>query len=428
MERDLLKLKAAALVLLSLCFSMGAHASVTMYNNYNGIRYGYDFANRIAVVAALQNDHYTGDITIPSSTYTPFGNLTVTKIEATAFQNCTGLTSVSLPSTITTIEASSFLNDSSLTKVTLGDSVTTIGKSAFKNCVALSDINLPSALTVLQDSAFYASGLTSVKLPENVIKMGTFVFSQCAKLKSFDTGETTNIIGEYMLANDPALTSLHIGASVTEIKMRAFLEDNNLMTFTVPASVNRLAQELFHRRGSSVRMNKIVIEDADEGIKNIQKTTFYRCAPDTAYIGRDMGAIQGCSTAYYLTIGPKVKSLDTDNGVFPYQTKYRIITLLFTDPTQLQIKKFRDEVYASTKLIVPDGTKAAFQADENWGKFANIMEATEYATGIRGISADSNNAVETARYSIGGQAVGKQHKGLSIVRMSDGSVKKVIVK
>lgn len=428
MERDLLKLKAAALVLLSLCFSMGANAVVTMYSVWEGIRYGYDFGNKTAVVAALTDGHYTGDITIPSSIYSPFGSLSVTKIEATAFQNCTGLTSVSMPSTITTIEASSFLNDSSLTKVTLSDSVTTIGKSAFKNCVALSDINLPLALTVLQDSAFYASGLTSVKLPENVIKMGRFVFSKCANLKSFDTGETTNIIGEYMLANDPALSSLHLGANITEIKMRAFLEDKNLMTFTVPASVNRLAQELFHRNGSSVRMNKIVIEDADEGIKNMQKTTFYRCSPDTGYIGRDMAAVQGPASVYYLTIGPKVKSLDTSNGVFPYQTKYKVITLLFTDPTQLKITKFRDEVYAGTKLVVPDGTKAAFQADENWGKFSNIVEATEYTTGIRGVSADSNNAVETARYSIGGQAVGKQHKGLSIIRMSDGSVKKVVVK
>lgn len=49
------------------------------------------------------------------------------------------------------------------------------------------------------------------------------------------------------------------------------------------------------------------------------------------------------------------------------------------------------------------------------------------ATGINNATSTKSNSVEVARYNLSGQAVTKLQKGVNLVRMSDGSVKKMIV-
>lgn len=68
--------------------------------------------------------------------------------------------------------------------------------------------------------------------------------------------------------------------------------------------------------------------------------------------------------------------------------------------------------------------------DANTGAVINVAKAkiTDFASGIDGVNAADGNATETARYNAAGQIVTAPVKGLNIIRMSDGTIRKVIVK
>ncbi len=65
------------------------------------------------------------------------------QIASNAFNGCSNLTSITLPSTLETIGASAFSNCSSLTSITLPSTLTSIGDSAFSNCSSLTSITIP---------------------------------------------------------------------------------------------------------------------------------------------------------------------------------------------------------------------------------------------------------------------------------------------
>ena len=88
-----------------------------------------------------------------------------TSIAESAFQNCKGLTSVTIPNFVTSIGYNVFNDCTGLTSVTIGNSVTEIGSSAFIFCRGLTSITIPNSVTSISDYAFDGcSGLTSVTI------------------------------------------------------------------------------------------------------------------------------------------------------------------------------------------------------------------------------------------------------------------------
>ncbi|MCQ2450256.1 MAG: leucine-rich repeat domain-containing protein, partial [Clostridia bacterium] len=65
---------------------------------------------------------------------------TVTTIGSSAFEGCTGLTSITIPNSVTTIGSYAFYDSYDLTSITIPDSVTTIGERAFYYCKNLTDV------------------------------------------------------------------------------------------------------------------------------------------------------------------------------------------------------------------------------------------------------------------------------------------------
>ncbi len=146
--------------------------------------------------------------TIPSQTFEDCSALssvtlnspTLTTIGYASFKNCQNLASFTMPSTLTSLGAEAFYgtaiknaeipsvtslgngvfeNCNSLASAKLSSSLTSIPNRLFYGCSALTEIgnNLPSGLTSIGDDAFYATGLTSITIPNTVTSIGKAAFS-----------------------------------------------------------------------------------------------------------------------------------------------------------------------------------------------------------------------------------------------------------
>ena len=143
------------------------------YIKYNG---GVHTSNDKLGYAAFSNCSGLTSLTIPSS---------VTSIGEYAFDGCSGLTSLTIPSSVTSIGEHAFYGCSGLTSLTIPSSVTSIGKSAFDGCSGLTSLTIPSSVTSIGESVFFGcSGLTSFTIPSSVTSIGWGAFCGCSGLTS----------------------------------------------------------------------------------------------------------------------------------------------------------------------------------------------------------------------------------------------------
>ena len=140
----------------------------------------------------LYDDSYTNDNELGSCAFLNCSGLTslslpssLTSIEREAFAGCSGLTSLSLPSSLTSIKYRAFYGCSGLTSLSLPSGITSIDWNAFSGCSGLTSLTLPSSLTSIDSGAFSGcSGLTSLSLPSGLTSIGDGAFRGCSGLTS----------------------------------------------------------------------------------------------------------------------------------------------------------------------------------------------------------------------------------------------------
>ena len=128
-----------------------------------------------------------------------------------AFEGCSGLTSLTIPSSVTSIGWSAFEGCSGLTSLTIPSSVTSIGYGAFSGCSGLTSLTIPSGVTSIGDCAFLScSGLTSLTIPSSVTSIGNDAFWGCSGLTSLSIPSSVTSIGESALKGCSGLTSIYV--------------------------------------------------------------------------------------------------------------------------------------------------------------------------------------------------------------------------
>ena len=121
----------------------------------------------------------------------------VTSIGFCAFQDCTGLTSVTIPGSVKSIDSQAFEGCTGLTDITIPDSITMIEVSTFQGCIGLTNLTIPGSITMIDNDAFQGcTGLTSVTIPGSVTSIMLQAFSGCTKLTAV-----------YFYGNAPAMGS-----------------------------------------------------------------------------------------------------------------------------------------------------------------------------------------------------------------------------
>lgn len=155
----------------------------------------------------------------------------VTSIGEYAFEDCKGLTSVTLPDGVTSIGDAAFFCCLGLKSVNIPDGVTSIGRVAFSDCHSLTSLTIPDSVTSIGEAAFYGcSGLTSIIIPDSITSIEDSVFVSCYGLTSITFPDGLTSIGKQAFYKCDALKSVTFPASLTTIGSGAFLRATHLKT------------------------------------------------------------------------------------------------------------------------------------------------------------------------------------------------------
>ena len=221
--------------------SINVASDNTIYCSVDGVLFNKNRTTLIQCPAAK-----SGSYAIPNG---------VTRIEKSAFFNCTNLTSVTIPNSVKIIEDQAFTS-SDFTSVIIGNGITYFGTEAFKYCTSLTSVILVNGLTCIGAHAFdYCSSLTSITIPNSVTSIGGGAFEYCSSLTSVTIPNSVTSIENYTFYECSNLTSVTIPNSVTSIGEHAFQNCSSLTSVTIPNSVTSIEMYAFDNCSSLTSVN-----------------------------------------------------------------------------------------------------------------------------------------------------------------------------
>ena len=184
----------------------------------------------------------------------------VTQIGYDAFNDCTELTSITIPDGVTCIGNSAFSYCTSLETVTIPNSVTQIYPRAFYDCTLLKEVTIPASVTSIGNEAFgyyYVRDSSETKKADGfkinyvnntrghwyAIKNG-FTDGTCFVVNELDDGtvEITGYAGNSATCVIP--DEIH-GKKVTRIGDSAFKDRTELTSVTIPDGVTYIVDCAF---------------------------------------------------------------------------------------------------------------------------------------------------------------------------------------
>lgn len=304
--------------------------------------------------------------------------------------------------------------------MTIGNSLATIGYGAFCDCTGLTSIEIPNSVTSIGSDAFYGcSGLTSVTIGNSVTNIGEYAFSSCSGLTSVTIPNSVTSIGESAFSGCSGLTSIEIGNSVRSIEFHAFYLCRSLRKVIVRDIAAWCNISFGYGNANPLYYAQHLYSDEDTEITELV------IPEDITSIGRI--TFSGCSGLTSITIPNSVTSI----GQFAFDftpNNLLEITSYIEEPTSQTGSSFSEDIYNNATLYIPEGTLSKYQAAEGWKKFVWIEEGIP--SGISSIynSQLSIDDEDKVVYDLNGRQQSSLQKGINIIKKSDGTTKKVVVK
>jgi len=240
----------------------------------NGINYNTTSNNTVEVTSG---GNITGAIAIPTSVSFSGVTYNVTSIGQMAFNYCTGLTSIIIPNSVTTISPMSFTGCSGLTSITLPETLESLprlfndtkwysdqpngiiylGKYLYswKGVMPLNTTIIldPGTICIAERALEGCTGLTSINIPNTVIKIGYSAFLNCKGLTSVTIPNSVTTIGSLTVSSGggtfqscTGLTSIVIPNSVISFGNSTFQDCTNLSSIILPSNIKYLGGQVFN--------------------------------------------------------------------------------------------------------------------------------------------------------------------------------------
>ena len=244
---------------------------------------------------------------------------------AKAFAGCTGLTSVTMPSSFKSIPAKAFAGCTGLTSVHIPSSIKKISEGTFEGCTALKAIHISDLAdwfnmqfeTVVFESSYslYVNGqeITDLVIPENVTKINSYVFSNCTGITSVTIPSTLKTINGGAFDGCTSLNAVHITDLEAWLKIRL---DSNPLEYAHHLYLNgEKVTEIVFPEGTTAITNALqgctdlVSATLPEGVTEIGTNAFAGCTSlSSIHIPSSLtyiwdNAFEGCTglTAVHIT-------------------------------------------------------------------------------------------------------------------------------
>ena len=246
-----------------------------------------------------------GVLTIPNG---------VEEIAENAFQDCTRLEKIVLPSTINGLSASAFTGCISLKEIvfsgedgnykvqdgivyttdgkivfclsgisgeiTVPEGVTELSDYAFRGCKDITKVKLPSTLTVVGAGVFSGcSSLETVVIPESVTKIGSGAFSSCSKLQSIQLPKGLTELAGGIFSGCSSIKEIKLPDGITSIGSSAFANCTSLKTITIPVGVTSFLGGIGYGDNGNTFYGCTSLEKIElpEGVTELPSQAFREC-------------------------------------------------------------------------------------------------------------------------------------------------------
>lgn len=232
---------------MALILAVPAHAEIYDYETGSGnLRFDAATGTIIDCSSSVRS------VSIPSDIY----GVPVTAIGEKAFQGCSMLTSVVIPSTVTKIEQGAFSGCRQLTSVTIPGSVITLADSPdqftgiFHECYNLESITISGSVKRIPNYMFTnCESLKNVTLEYGVEEIGSHAFYNCKSLESITLPDSIKRIETLAFLHCPGLTEMTLGSSLKTIAKDAFYETPNLLTLYFRGNAPAATAEMVGYKG-----------------------------------------------------------------------------------------------------------------------------------------------------------------------------------
>ena len=372
----------------------------------DGIYYILNNEGNVATVTSNPNK-YTGSIVIPESVN--YNNVTysVTRIGDNAFSYCPDLTSVNIPNSVKLIMKYAFDGSTGLTTVIIPNSVISIDFNAFFNCSSLTSVTFGNNLTRISSYAFKnCTSLTSITIPINLTRIDDNVFVGCRLENVLTKNSKTrfyNKNGGYDTTAFSDRTYQHAMLYIPEGTWAEAVYDGDWYLFNNIREIAMQADELSSSRTYTLMDTQsfgyAVYDDVSNQVKMVK--AFYSIDendPNNCWVVKSQAGKK-----YLYNVGArKYARIGIDGNI--------TLTSLATP----------------VSLSEGDGG-IVIDADQSrqWGFVKN--NKIKDVTGIEASTSDKDDS-GSIYYSLDGQRKESLRKGVNIQKMSDGTIKKVIVK
>ena len=287
-----------------------------------------------------------------------------------------------------------YLNGNEVTNLEIPETVTSISDYAFVGCTGLKTVSIPTSVTAIGSHAFEKSGITSVEVPNSVKNIGTNAFANCeelqtavipnsiveipkylfqnsSQLKKVSLPNTINTIGYSTFYGCTNLSDIEIPNSVTVIEQSAFEKCSNLSSIVIPNSVKTLNSSAF---SECTGLTSVSIS---ENLEELKGNTFANCTSLKSVVISDKitkiagSDFAGCTSLEEVTIGKSVKEIG--DYTFSCVRLMKINCLSKTAP-RCGNYTFNGVRTDKCQLVVPIGYKDSYTANSVWNTFTNISE------------------------------------------------------
>lgn len=364
-----------------------------------------------------------------------------------AFYNNSRLMTVDFGTRLDSIGEMAFMNCFGLTELKFPDTFRSIGgRQAFLQCLNLQKIDFGKNIQEIGDLSFMVCNkLQSVNIPASIRKIGMSAFSNCGALESVEIGEGITSLSPLAFANNDKLTTVKLPNSIKEIGSSAFSFDRALKNINLPTSLEVVDTAAFQY----VPFTEAIFP---ESLRIIKTNGFAYTGLTKVELGKNLETIEdwafGSSKELQtVKIADGLKTMG--QGVFAYCTKLisaeipaTVTTIgdgLFANCSSISeifnrsktpqtlkadILTEKEKRYEVCKLTVPDqDAVSAYRNAPIWNKFKNISSVVA----VDGIEADDAARIAEI-YDVNGMRLPELREGINIVRLTNGKVKKMIVR